>query len=74
MAAMLRIIELAKAILSRDESQIEYYAKITRDMVGRVLRSHGIVAKDGRAFRLLGFDLLTAGPARTTDSVMSGET
>ena len=42
-----------------DESQIEYYAKITRDMVGRVLRKHGIVEKDGKAFRLVGFDAMT---------------
>jgi len=54
------ITDLAKAILSRDESQIEYYSKITRDMVGRVLRKHGIVEKDGRAFRLVGFDAMTS--------------
>ena len=30
--------EVAEAILTNDASQIEYYEKITRDMVGRVLR------------------------------------
>jgi ATP adenylyltransferase len=33
---------IARAILAHDQSQIEYYEKITRDMVGRVLRSHKI--------------------------------
>jgi ATP adenylyltransferase len=39
--------KIAKAILDHDESQIEYYEKIVGNMVGRVLRSHGVVKKDG---------------------------
>jgi ATP adenylyltransferase len=35
--------ELAKAILAHDESQVEYYENVTKNMVGRVLRRHGIV-------------------------------
>lgn len=50
------ITDIAKAILSKDQSQIEYYEKITRDMVGKILRSHGIVEKDGRSFRLVGYE------------------
>ena len=53
------ITEIAKSILSRDESQIEYYEKITRDMVGKVLRNRGVVEKDRKSFRLNGFDKLT---------------
>src|SRR5262250_2242186 len=37
---------IAKAILDHDQSQIEYYEKIVGSMVGRVLRSHGVVRKD----------------------------
>ncbi len=36
--------ELGKAILAQDESQVEYYEDVTKNMVGRVLRSHGIPA------------------------------
>ncbi len=32
--------QIAEAISSEDPSQVEYYEKITRDMVGRVLRRH----------------------------------
>ncbi len=38
--------EIAKSLLSRDKSQIEYYTAITNNMVGRVLRNHGIVSRD----------------------------
>ncbi len=37
------ITDIAKNILGNDQSQIEYYEKITRDMVGKVLRNHKIV-------------------------------
>ena len=37
---------IAKKILEYDFSQVEYYEKITNNMVGRVLRNHGIVLKD----------------------------
>ena len=32
--------DIAKAILHDDQSQIEYYENITRNMEGRVLRNH----------------------------------
>jgi hypothetical protein len=38
---------IARAILQHDESQIEYYEKIVGNMVGRVLRNHGLVEKKG---------------------------
>jgi len=43
---------IAKAILDHDQSQIEYYEKIVGSMVGRVLRSHGVVRKDGTDYSL----------------------
>ena len=49
------ITDIAKSILGNDQSQIEYYEKITRDMVGRVLSNHKIVEKDGKTFRLVGY-------------------
>lgn len=51
--------EIAKAILLDDQSQIEYYENITRNMVGRVLRNHGIVTKEGKDYILSGHDDLT---------------
>jgi diadenosine tetraphosphate (Ap4A) HIT family hydrolase/5-methylcytosine-specific restriction endonuclease McrA len=52
--------EIATRILAHDESQIEYYEKITKEMVGRVLRNRQVVKKEGSNFELLGFDRLTA--------------
>jgi predicted restriction endonuclease len=51
--------EIAEAIPSHDESQLEYYDQIVSGMVGKVLRKHGLVTwADGR-FRLTDFDELT---------------
>ncbi len=50
--------EIAQSILAHDESQVEYYEKITNNMVGRVLRSHGIVEKDGSRYYLVGYEEL----------------
>jgi ATP adenylyltransferase len=52
--------EIARNLLSHDVSQIEYYSNITRNMVGRVLRNHGIVERERETYRLVGFDSLTA--------------
>jgi hypothetical protein len=38
--------------LSRDESQLEYYEQITKDMPGKVLGKHGIVERNGDEYRL----------------------
>ena len=48
--------EIAKSILAHDESQVEYYEKVTNNMVGRVLRSHGIVEKDRGEYSLVGYE------------------
>jgi ATP adenylyltransferase len=56
---------IAKALLSHDQSQIEYYEQITKNMVGDVLSArNGITerVKAGRRvreFRIPGFDQLT---------------
>ncbi len=50
------VTEIAKKILSNDRSQIEYYEKITTNMVGRILRNHGVVEKNGKEYRLLDYE------------------
>lgn len=50
---------IAKAILSLDQSQVEYYEKITNNMVGRVLRNHGIALKERDNYSLVGFQELS---------------
>lgn len=51
--------DIARAILAHDQSQLEYYQKITNQMPGRVLRNHDIVTKQGKSYRLNGNDELT---------------
>ncbi|MCI0618421.1 HIT domain-containing protein, partial [bacterium] len=53
------VTEIAKQILNYDQSQIEYYEAITRDMVGKVLRNHGIVRKERKDFILIGYEELS---------------
>jgi diadenosine tetraphosphate (Ap4A) HIT family hydrolase/5-methylcytosine-specific restriction endonuclease McrA len=48
--------EIAKSILAHDESQVEYYESVTKNMVGRVLGNHGIVEKDGSGYSLVGYE------------------
>ena len=49
--------EIAAAILAHDESQLDYYEQIVKNMPGRVLRSHGIVEKKGGDYSLVPADL-----------------
>lgn len=53
--------EIAKSLLSHDESQIEYYTNITNSMVGSVLRNHGLVTKDNKSknYNLVDFGSLS---------------
>ncbi|MES2006315.1 MAG: HIT domain-containing protein [Bacteroidota bacterium] len=53
-------LDIAGELLKFDPSQIEYYQKITNNMVGKVLRSHNIVEKDKSTYHLVGFDALDA--------------
>jgi ATP adenylyltransferase len=50
--AWLSIKKIAGAFLARDESQLEYYEQITKNMPGKVLAKHGIVLRDGDGYRL----------------------
>jgi ATP adenylyltransferase len=47
------IRNIAAAFLSRDESQLEYYEQITKDMPGKVLGKHGIVERNGEEYYLI---------------------
>src|SRR6056297_1089972 len=51
--------EIAQELLSYDQSQIEYYAIRTKNMVGKVLSQNGVVApvKEGRL--IVGYRLNT---------------
>jgi len=52
--------QIAKEILLHDDSQIDYYKKITTSMPARVLcGNHGIVEKSGGNYLLNGYDNLT---------------
>jgi ATP adenylyltransferase len=46
------IRSIAAAFLARDESQLEYYEQITKNMPGKVLAKHGVVQRDGGKYRL----------------------
>jgi ATP adenylyltransferase len=46
------IRQIATAFLNEDESQVEYYEQIVKNMPGRVLAKHAIVERTGDRFRL----------------------
>lgn len=54
------LTDIARALLSYDQSQVEYYELRTKNMVGRVLTANGIVQpiKSGR--QITGYELNTA--------------
>ncbi|MFC2090807.1 HIT domain-containing protein [Bacteroidota bacterium] len=51
--------EIAEEILRYDPSQVEYYENIVNNMVGRVLRNHGIVSKKQNDYFLNGFESIS---------------
>ncbi len=54
---------IAEKLVSHDQSrQIEYYINITNNMVGKVLRNHGIISrnKTTREYSLLDYESLTS--------------
>ena len=56
------VTDIAKALLSRDISQIEYYEQITQNMVGRVLtKNRRITEKSKNTYLLKGFTDLSPG-------------
>lgn len=51
--------EIAKALLSYDISQVEYYEHITKNMVGKVLtKSRGVTSKDKNQYHLNEYEKL----------------
>jgi diadenosine tetraphosphate (Ap4A) HIT family hydrolase/5-methylcytosine-specific restriction endonuclease McrA len=52
--------DIACSILAHDESQIEYYEQITKNMPGPVLRNRGVVGQIGQR-RIEGYELLDFG-------------
>ena len=46
------IRDIAMDILKLDESQLEYYETIVKNMVGRVLANREVAVKDGKTFTL----------------------
>jgi diadenosine tetraphosphate (Ap4A) HIT family hydrolase/5-methylcytosine-specific restriction endonuclease McrA len=50
--------EIARAILTYDQSQVEYYEQITKQMVGRILLKNGVVERASDGFALLGYERL----------------
>jgi len=52
--------DIATSILIHDESQIEYYEAITKEMVGRVLRKRHVAEKAGMDFELIDFNRLSS--------------
>lgn len=48
--------DIATSILSNDISQIEYYSKITNDVVGKILRKHKVVERHGKSYSLIGYE------------------
>jgi diadenosine tetraphosphate (Ap4A) HIT family hydrolase len=60
------ILDIAKALLVRDESQIEYYEEITKNMVGRVLtKNRGLTERGSDAYSLKGFEELSPAEVNT---------
>lgn len=50
-------VEIAKALLNYDVSQIKHYEYITKNMVGKVLTNkRGITARDKDQYSLIGFE------------------
>jgi ATP adenylyltransferase len=56
-----KIRDIAKSLLSHDQSQIEYYEQITKNMVGRVLtKNRGLTERIDDEYRLKDFDDLSS--------------
>lgn len=51
--------DIAKKIVEFDFSQVEYYEKVVDSMVGKVLRSHNVVAKKKEIYTLIDYDSLS---------------
>lgn len=55
------VSQIARAILERDATQLEYYQQITKNMVGQVLtKRRRIASKEGDSYRLDGYGALAS--------------
>ena len=45
--------DVASSFLAQDDSQIDYYAEITKRMPGKVLGAHQLVEREGAGYRLV---------------------
>jgi len=55
-----KVEDIAKALVNKDPTQVEYYSLIVKNMVGKVLtKNRGITEKLGNTYKLLGADELT---------------
>lgn len=61
--------DIARALLHRDKSQVEYYEKIVLNMVGRVLRRHGILRRLPGEKRYLLNDFDRLGPEQIEELI-----
>ena len=53
--------QIAKAILDKDPTQVEYFSEIVKNMVGQVLtKRRGVVERAGASYRLLGVESFSA--------------
>ena len=50
---------IARVILNRDPTQVDYYIDKVKNMVGKVLRDNGITERDKQVHSLKNFDQLT---------------
>jgi len=52
-------IDIAGQLLQYDPSQVEYYQNVTNNMVGQVLRKHGIVERKSSNYELVDYSRLS---------------
>lgn len=66
--------QIARALLSHDASQIEYYEQITKNMVGKVLtKNRQITERDTDGFRLRGYEALDTDEVSTLIALCQGK-
>jgi len=56
---ILSVTDIANYILEYDQSQVEYYESITKNMVGKVLKNHKIVNRNKDNYELVDFSILS---------------
>ena len=56
-----KALDIAREFLKYDDSQVEYYEKIVKNMPAKILAKHGIISKSGVGYKLELDGLLTVG-------------